>query len=93
MIGRRSLLTSLLFAPAIIRTPGLLMPVKPIVRLRTVEQIMSHMISLVVSDMMPVIIDAMTHGAPGGVLTRLDDTGNVVVKFIPGTEIYLEFYG
>ena len=27
MIERRSLLTSLLFAPAIIRTPGLLMPI------------------------------------------------------------------
>lgn len=100
MIGRRGLLAGLLFAPAIIRTAGLLMPIKPIAfvpvfhsGLTSVEQIASKMLSLMAKHIEPSIIEAMTRGVSGGVLTRVDDAGCVVVRFVPDSDIYRTVFG
>lgn len=88
MLARRGLLAGLLFAPAIIRTPGLLMPVKPLVLpraafngLMTPEMIGREMLAIMGSMMM------------GGALkTHFDEvSGQVATTLIP--DIRREFYG
>lgn len=92
---RRSLLAGLLFAPAIIRTPGLLMPIKRLAP--AINGLLTP--ELVASEMMAIMARAITQEQMGRLMdgdamrTSLNENGAIEVRFIPGSEIYREFYG
>lgn len=81
-LGRRGFLTGLLAVPAIIRTPGLLMAVKPIAVL-DYEDLFTQMANEVLGWNKNAWIEAMIHGQSA----RLITPGRVV--FVPLTDIYL----
>lgn len=86
-MNRRGFLAGLLFAPAIIRTPGLLMPVKPLIVSRAAFN--GLMTPEMVGREMLAIIGTMMMG--GALKTHFDEvSGQVVTTLIP--DIHKEFY-
>jgi len=47
VISRRGIIRSLLFAPAIIRTPGLLMPIRPLLEDGITEETEAQILALI----------------------------------------------
>lgn len=101
-MNRRGFLTGMLFAPATIRLPGLLMPVstrlfkidRPPMTLG--EEVMNRIAEVIWKDMEPAYLDLMFYGSGAvrtGLLYAPDLADRLKAEFIPPREIYREFNG
>ena len=48
---------------------------------------------LMLADIQKIWEDTVLYGGGGAMRTSVTESGYIDVKFVPGTEIYREFYG